>query len=329
MPVTGGATQRWRWATIASSECDDEAAGHRHEGQLDVAPERVDVVAEVVLDPAGADLVLADARRRALADLDLGEDRGHADSRSSIREMSATDRTPVTSPLPLTTGPSSAPCSRSFASASRSESSASTVTAAPFSRRAAPAAGRVVHALQRQALERAVGADEVLDEVVRRRHEQVGGGGVLGEDAALLEHRDAVAHLDRLVDVVGDEEDGLAQLCLQAQELVLQAVAVDGVDRAEGLVHEHQRGVAGEGARDADALALPAGELGRVARAHRALEPDEVHAARRRAPRCGPCSSPAAGGRSRCSRRSSGAGTARSAGSRSRSHGAARRRRAR
>ena len=48
---------------------------------------------------------------------------------------------------------------------------------------------------------------------------------------------------------------------LQAQELVLQALAVDRVDRAERLVHEHQRRVGGERAGDADALALAAGEL--------------------------------------------------------------------
>jgi hypothetical protein len=39
---------------------------------------------------------------------------------------------------------------------------------------------------------------------------------VLGEHAALAQDGDAVAHLDRLVDVVGDEDDGLAQLAVQA-----------------------------------------------------------------------------------------------------------------
>ena len=34
------------------------------------------------------------------------------------------------------------------------------------------------------------------------------------------------AHLDRLVDVVGDEDDRLAQLALQPQELVLQPLTV-------------------------------------------------------------------------------------------------------
>ena len=78
-------------------------------------------------------------------------------------------------------------------------------------------------------------------------------------------HRDLVAELDRLVDVVGDEDDRLAQLALQAQELVLQLLAHDRVDGAERLVHQHHRRVGGERAGDADALLLPAGQLRRVA----------------------------------------------------------------
>ena len=82
---------------------------------------------------------------------------------------------------------------------------------------------------------------------------------------ALVEDRDAVAHLDRLVDVVRDEDHRLPQLAMQAEELVLEALARDRVDRAERLVHQHQRRVRGERAREADALPLPARELSRVA----------------------------------------------------------------
>ena len=82
---------------------------------------------------------------------------------------------------------------------------------------------------------------------------------------ALSQDRHPVAHLDRLVDVVGDEQDRLADLRLEAQELVLQALAVDRVDRAERLVHQHQRRIGRERARDADALALAARQLRRVA----------------------------------------------------------------
>ena len=69
----------------------------------------------------------------------------------------------------------------------------------------------------------------------------------------------------------------LARLSWRREELVLEAVADDGVDRAERLVHEQDRRVGGQGARDADALPLAAGELARVAVAvARRVEPDEV-----------------------------------------------------
>ena len=50
------------------------------------------------------------------------------------------------------------------------------------------------------------------------------------------------------------------------RELRAQAPARDRVDGAEGLVHEQDVGIGGEGAGEADALRLPAGQLGRVAR---------------------------------------------------------------
>ena len=134
----------------------------------------------------------------------------------------------------------------------------------------------VAHPLQGEALERAVGADEVLDECVGRRRQQLGRRRVLLELAADLHDRDAVAHLDRLVDVVGDEDDRLTQLGLQAQELVLQPLAADRVDRAERLVHQHDRRIDGERTGDPDALALAAGQLGGEAVAHLWVEPDQV-----------------------------------------------------
>ncbi len=176
---------------------------------------------------------------------------------------------------------------------------------------------------QRQPLERAVGADEVLDEVVGGVHQELGGGRELREVAALLEDGDAVAHLDRLVDVVGDEEDRLADLGLEAEELVLQALAVDRVDRAEGLVHQHHRRVRGERAGDADALLLAARELGGVAVGDVGGQRDQVEQLGDAARGALPCPSRAGSGPWRCSGRSSGAGRGRSAGSRSRSRAAA------
>jgi hypothetical protein len=83
--------------------------------------------------------------------------------------------------------------------------------------------------------------------------------------AALAEDGDPVAHLDRLVDVVGDEHDRLADVLLEAEELVLEAAADDRVHGPEGLVHEHDRRVHGQGPGHPDPLALAARELVGVA----------------------------------------------------------------
>ena len=84
---------------------------------------------------------------------------------------------------------------------------------------------------------------------------------------------------------------------VQAQEVVLQALAGDRVDRAERLVHQHHRRVGGQRAGHADALVLAARELRRVALA---VAPRgrgrRARAARARARGCGPCPSRAAAG---------------------------------
>ena len=116
-----------------------------------------------------------------------------------------------------------------------------------------------------QPLEPAVGADEVRDEVVGRAAEQVGRGGELLHVAAVAHHGDPVADPHGLLDVVGDEDDRLADGLLQAQELRLQPLADDGVDGGERLVHQQHRRIRGQRAGDAGPLALPAGQLRGVA----------------------------------------------------------------
>ena len=72
--------------------------------------------------------------------------------------------------------------------------------------------------------------------------------------------------LIRLVDVeLGHEHDRLAHPLLETQKLVLQPASVDRVDRAEGLVHQHQRRIGRERAGHAHTLLLPARQLARVA----------------------------------------------------------------
>jgi hypothetical protein len=75
-----------------------------------------------------------------------------------------------------------------------------------------------------------------------------------------------------------------------------QALAVDRVDRAERLVHEHERRVGGEGAGDADALALAARELGGVAAGEVGRQADDPEEFLHRARWSGPCPSRADGG---------------------------------
>ena len=128
----------------------------------------------------------------------------------------------------------------------------------------------------REPLEAAVGADEIGD-VRGGGGAQHGGRGVELLDPALPVHGDAVAEPDRLLDVVRDEQHRLAHGGLEPQELVLEMLAYDRVDRAERLVHQQHGRVGGQRAGHADALALSAGELLRVAVAvDGRVEPDQV-----------------------------------------------------
>ena len=81
------------------------------------------------------------------------------------------------------------------------------------------------------------------------------------DQAARVEDADAIGQCNRFGHVVRDQEHRLAQPRLDAAELVLQLAARDRVERAERLVHQQDRRIRGEGARDADALALSARQL--------------------------------------------------------------------
>jgi len=73
--------------------------------------------------------------------------------------------------------------------------------------------------------------------------------------------RDARREHERLAHVVCDEDHGLAEPFLQRRELTLEGRARQRVERAERLVHQKQRRVCRERARDADALSLSARKL--------------------------------------------------------------------
>ena len=86
-----------------------------------------------------------------------------------------------------------------------------------------------------------------------------------GNDAASFEQDDARSEKQRFAEVVGDEDDGLAQAAGEIAEFTLELGAGDRVERAEGLVHQQNGRIGRKGAGNADALTLAAGEFARAA----------------------------------------------------------------
>ena len=84
---------------------------------------------------------------------------------------------------------------------------------------------------------------------------------VLLDMATLRQDEHLVTELGRLLEIVRDDHDGLAKFLMDGDQAVLQANPGDWVDRAEGLVHEQDRWVGGEGTRDPDALLLATGHV--------------------------------------------------------------------
>ena len=123
--------------------------------------------------------------------------------------------------------------------------------------------------------------DEVSDVVVGRVGDD-GFGRVDLHEPAVAHDRDLIAEPERLLEIVGDEHDGLAQLTLQSCDLVLHVTPDQRVEGGEGLVEQEDLGIVGERAREADALLHAARQLVGVALAE-AAETDQVeHVARAR-----------------------------------------------
>ena len=103
-------------------------------------------------------------------------------------------------------------------------------------------------------------ADEVGDvarvrllvDLGRRRHL---------DDPAVVHHRDPVGDGHRLLLVVGDDDEGEAELLLEVDQLELRLLAELLVERAERLVEEEHLRLLGERAGERHALLLAAGEL--------------------------------------------------------------------
>ena len=84
-------------------------------------------------------------------------------------------------------------------------------------------------------------------------------------DPALVEHGQAVAHGQRLLLVVGDVDEGDADLALDPLELQLHLLAQLQVQGAERLVQQQHLRLVHDRAGQRDPLPLAAGQLDRLA----------------------------------------------------------------
>src|SRR6266498_4127403 len=83
-------------------------------------------------------------------------------------------------------------------------------------------------------------------------------------DLRLPEQRHAIRHAERAAHVVRYDDAGDTQLLLQPLDQPVDDVGVHGIQARRGLVVEQIRRLAGDRARDADALPHPAGQLRRI-----------------------------------------------------------------
>src|SRR5699024_1458414 len=87
-------------------------------------------------------------------------------------------------------------------------------------------------------------------------------GGSNLDEPPVSHHCDPVAQAHRLVEVVGDEDDGLSQSLLQVDQLLLHVAADQRVESGEGLIHQQYVGICRQGPGQPHALTHATGELG-------------------------------------------------------------------
>ena len=76
------------------------------------------------------------------------------------------------------------------------------------------------------------------------------------DQLAGFHERDTSAEQHSFAQVMGDEADGFPQPLLQSLEFTLQFSAGNGIEGAEGFVHEQKGRIGSQGAGYADSLAL-------------------------------------------------------------------------
>jgi hypothetical protein len=86
-----------------------------------------------------------------------------------------------------------------------------------------------------------------------------------GHKTSGVKEGDALAKEKGFADVVSDEDDGFVEAAGKGPEFALKFGTGDGVESAERLVHQENRGIGSKSAGDADSLALAAGEFARAA----------------------------------------------------------------
>ena len=90
------------------------------------------------------------------------------------------------------------------------------------------------------------------------------------------EHHDAVGHEDRLGDAVGDQHDGRGGTLPEAQELQVEPLAGQRIERTERLVQEQDLRLERERPRERDTLAGAAGQLRRSVRGDARIQADKL-----------------------------------------------------
>jgi hypothetical protein len=98
-----------------------------------------------------------------------------------------------------------------------------------------------------------------------------------GDDATSFEKDDVRGQEECFAKIMSDEYDGFAEAADEAAEFALKLGPGDGIEGSKRLIHEKKGRIGGEGAGNADTLALAAGELAGAAMGKFArFEADEV-----------------------------------------------------
>ena len=85
-----------------------------------------------------------------------------------------------------------------------------------------------------------------------------------GDKTSGMKESDALAEKKGFANVVGDEDDGFVEAAGEGPEFALKFGTGDGIEGAEGLVHQEDGRIGGKSAGNADTLALTARKFART-----------------------------------------------------------------